>query len=217
MNTTIKGYEYLVLIAMIYMAIDLTSMVFAYKIIEIGPLVGAASSLIFPLTYSIMDVTAEVYSFQTAKKIIYFGLACDFIFAILVYLISQIPSSDSLQTIAYVQVLGQLVRAVVAQTIGVLTGAIINVYLLSKWKIMTNGRHLWLRSAGSSLIGEAIMLVISVSIALIGVLTLSQIFHLILFTYLYKVVFAFAISPLVSISAAFLKNKIGNIQLVPQF
>jgi len=203
-----KGYEYLVLIAMIYIAIDLSSMVFAYKIIEFGSIIGAASSLIFPLTYSIMDVVAEVYGYQMAKKIIWYGFVCDFIFAILVLLISHIPSTNQVQTIAYIQVLGSLLRAVVAQTIGVLSGAFINIYLISKWKIITNGRYFWLRSIGSSTIGEAVMLIISVFIALSGVIAFSKLLHLVVYTYIYKIIFAVIAAPCISIVAIILKDKI---------
>lgn len=210
MDRANKAYDYLLLIAMIYIAIDLSSMVFAYKIIEIGPIVGAASSLIFPLTYSIMDIIAEVYGYRTAKKIIWYAFLCDFIFATLVLAISHIPSTSQSETVVYIQVLGLLLRAVAAQTIGVLSGAFVNIYFISKWKIMTNGRYFWLRSIGSSTIGEAIMLVISVFISLLGVLSVSKIFQLIIYTYIYKIIFAIVIAPFISIIATVLKTKIGN-------
>ncbi|MHB1949413.1 MAG: queuosine precursor transporter [Gammaproteobacteria bacterium] len=210
MNKILKKYDGLILIAMIYIAIDLSSMVFAYKIIEIGPIIGAASSLIFPLTYSIMDVIAEVYGYNIAKKIVWYGFVCDLIFTILVLLISYIPSPTQAQTMAYIQVFGLLLRAVVAQTIGVLSGAFINIYLISKWKIITNGRYFWLRSIGSSTIGEAMMLIISVLIALLGVLTFSKLAHLIVYTYVYKVIFAIIAAPFISIIATILKNKIED-------
>ena len=103
-----------------------------------------------------------------------------------------------------------LLRAVIAQMIGVLSGAFINIYLISKWKIMTNGRYFWLRSIGSSTIGEALMLVISVLIALTGILSLSNLIHLIMYTYLYKIFFAVVAAPFVSISATILKKKMVN-------
>src|SRR6185312_984618 len=108
---------------------------FAYKIIKIGSVLAAASSLIFPLTYSIMDIIAEVYGYQSAKRIVLYGFICDVIFGVITLLISHIPSINESQTIAYIQVLGLLLRAVLAQTIGVLSGAFINIYLISKWKM----------------------------------------------------------------------------------
>lgn len=210
MNNTIKQYDYLIFIVMIYVAIDLSSMVFAYKIIKIGHVVAAASSLIFPLTYSIMDIIAEVYGYQAAKKIVLYGFICDLIFAITVLFISHIPSIDQTQTMAYILVLGSLLRAVAAQMIGVLLGAFINIYLISRWKIITNGRYFWLRSIGSSTIGEAIMLVISVLIALAGILSYSEMFHLIFYAYIYKIIFAILVAPLVSILATILKDKVAD-------
>lgn len=195
---------------MIYIVIDLSSLVFAYKIIEFGTIIGAASSLIFPLTYSIMDVIAEVYGYKTAKKIIWFGFSCDLIFATLALMISYIPSIDQSQTTAYAQVLGSLLRAVIAQMIGVICGAILNIYLISKWKIITNGRYFWLRSIGASAIGEGIMLIISVLIALTGILSFNQITRLICFTYIYKIAFAIVAAPFINILANMLKFKMQN-------
>lgn len=75
MNRNNKAFDYLILLSMIYMAVDLSSMVFAYKIIAIGSIVAAASSLIFPSTYSLMDIIAEVYGLQMAKKIILYAFS----------------------------------------------------------------------------------------------------------------------------------------------
>lgn len=195
---------------MIYVAIDLSSMVFAYKIIEIGPLIGAASSLIFPATYSIMDIIAEVYDYKIAKKIVWYAFACDLLFAILVLIISRVPSTNQAETSVYIHIFSPLLRAVIAQMIGVLAGAFINIYLISKWKILVNGRYFWLRSIGSSTIGEAVMLVISALIALVGVLQLNKLIQLIMYTYCYKIIFAIVVAPIVTIAATLLKNKIGD-------
>jgi uncharacterized integral membrane protein (TIGR00697 family) len=210
MNKLSIRYDYLILIAMIYVAVDLSSMVFAYKIIEIGPLIGAASSLIFPATYSIMDVIAEVYGHKIAKKIVWYAFACDLIFTTLVSVISHIPSTNQSETVAYSHIFGPLLRAVFAQMIGILAGAFINIYLISKWKILVNGRYFWLRSIGSSTIGEAVMLVISVFIALVGVLPMTKLVQLIMYTYCYKIIFAIVVAPIVSVVATLLKNKIGE-------
>lgn len=174
-----ESYQYLMLLAMIYIAVDITSMAFAYKIIVIKNVVLAACSLIFPLTYSIMDVIAEIYGYQLAKKVIWYGFICDFIFATLALFLSHLPSHDPSQTGVYVQVFGLLLRAVIAQMAGVLIGAFVNIHFLLKWKILTRGRYFWLRSIGASTIGEAIMLIISVLIALIGVISLRQLIILI--------------------------------------
>lgn len=198
--------EYLLFIVMMYISIDLASMVFAYKVIEVAGVVAIASSLIFPLTYSIMDVIAEVYGYKIAKKVVFYAFICDLVFSLLTLFISYIPSITQQESLAYKQVLGSLLRAVVAQAIGVLTGALFNIYLISKWKLMCKGRYFWLRSIGSSMAGEAVMLIISVLVALIGVLSINQLIRLIIYTYIYKIIFAVVAAPMISLIAVFLKN-----------
>lgn len=210
MKITNSGYDYLLLIVMLYVAIDLSSMVFSYKIITIGPIIGAASSIIFPLTYSIMDIIAEVYGYNLAKKIIFYSILCDVVFAVITLAISYIPSTSLTETTIYFHLFSPLLRVVFAQTIGVLSGALINIYLISKWKIMTNGKYFWLRSIGSSTIGEAVMLIISVLIALAGVLTPFKLFQLIMYAYIYKIIFAIIAAPCISIIAIILKAKINS-------
>lgn len=199
------------------MSVDLSSLIFTYKIVGIGPAIGAASSFIFPLTYSIMDIIAEVYGFHTAKKIILYSLLCDFIFASLAFLVSFTPSLNQSDNYTYALVLRPLLRAVIAQAIGILSGAFINIYLISKWKIMTNGRHFWLRSIGSSTLGEAAMLVISAFIALTGVLSFNDILRLITYAYIYKILFAIAASPIISFVAAALKRNLDETEYETQF
>ena len=76
--------------------------------------------------------------------------------------------------------------------------------------MLTNGRYFWLRSIGSSGIGEAVMLITSVMIALSGILSFSKLFNLIVIVYLYKIIFAIVIAPFISFVAQMLKNKLGE-------
>ena len=210
MNKIILRYEFLLFLVMLYVAVDLASMVFAYKIVSLKSIEFPAASLIFPLTYSLMDIIAEVFGYKVAKKIVWYGFICDFTFSILVVYISHVPSVVSSETVAYQNVFGLLLRATLAQTLGVLLGAFLNIYLISKWKVLTNGRYFWLRSIGSSGIGEAVMLITSVMIALSGILSFSKLFNLIVIVYLYKIIFAIVIAPFISFVAQMLKNKLGE-------
>lgn len=195
---------------MFYVCVDLLSMVFTYKMINVFGITFASSSIMFPLTYSIMDVITEVYGKSNAKKIIWYGLFCDAIFVISSFFVANIPSTSQTSTSAYFLVFGMLPRSLIAQTAGVLVGEQINVYLISKMKILTDGKHFWLRSIGASTLGEFFMLIISVLIALKGVLPNNEIYKLILFTYFYKIAFAIIISPFIAILAFFLKNLFGE-------
>jgi hypothetical protein len=158
-----------------------------------------------------MDITSEVYGYKIAKKIIWYGFCCDVIFAMFVLFVAQIPSISLSQTLKYQEIFTPLLRAVFAQMIGMLSGAFINIHLISKWKRITNGKYFWLRSIGASAIGEGCMLIISVFIALLGILNLYQIMQLIFYTYIYKIVFAFCAAPIINLIANLLKHNNKNL------
>ncbi len=185
-----QPYRYFTLMAMIYLACELASLVLSYKIVHVSFFYGSAASFIFPITYTWNDVLTEVYGFNQAKKIIWAVFGCDAVFVLLTFFISQVPSVDATQQAQYYTILSPLWRALSAEMCGVLVGAFINAMMISKWKLIVKGRWFWLRSICSSAVGEMIMLLISVPIAMLGVLSLPDMFKFLLCAYAYKLIFA---------------------------
>lgn len=179
---------------MLYLAFELSSLVLSYKIISLPFFFGSAASLIFPITYTFNDIITEVYGIKSALRTLFFVIVCDFIFIFTLLPIVHIQSPSDFQTVAYSTVLGGLYRSSGAEMIGVVIGAVINSAALSRWKILTKGKGFWYRSIFSSCIGEIVMLLISVPIAMIGILSTFEIAKLIGYAYLYKVIFAVIIS-----------------------
>lgn len=208
-NYSLESYKYITLLSMIYLSCELGSLVLSFKIIQLKFFFGAAASLIFPITYTLNDIITEVYGFNTTKKIIWFIFICDYLFVFLVFFAIQAPSPILNQQESYNLVLGPLWRSLSSEIIGVLAGAFINSFIISKWKIITKGKQFWLRSIGSSAIGEIIMLLISVPMALYGILSISEIGKLIIYAYVYKIIFALIISGPANYFANLLKSKEG--------
>jgi len=204
---SISAYKYITFLSMLYLACELASLVLSYKIIKLPLFFGAAASLIFPITYTWNDIITEVYGFKTTKKIIWFVFVCDYLFVFLIFFAIQAPSPLFHQEESYNLVLGSLWRSLSSEMIGVLVGAFINSAIISKWKIITHGRFFWFRSICSSAIGELIMLLISVPLALYGTLNTKEIITLILYAYSYKIIFAIIISGPANYLAHKLKSK----------
>ena len=194
---------------MLYLVFELSSLVLSYKIISFSLFFGSAASLVFPITYTFNDIITEVYGIKSALRTILFIILCDFIFIITLFPIVHIQSPDNMQTTAYATVLGSLYRSLGAEMIGVIIGAVINSAALSRWKILTKGKGFWYRSIFSSCIGEIIMLLISVPIAMLGVLSIYEIAKLIGYAYLYKVIFAIVVSGPAQFIATKLKKMEG--------
>ncbi|MBR3141937.1 MAG: queuosine precursor transporter [Clostridiales bacterium] len=147
-----------------------------------------AAVILFPLTYIIGDVFTEVYGFRNARAIIWLGFACSF-FAVMIYLITIVlPHPDYWENQdAYTAVLGTTPRVAIASFAGYLFGEFSNSIVLSKMKVATKGKRLWLRTILSTIVGEGLDSVIFITISFWGTMDNSVVLQMILFQYLFKV------------------------------
>jgi hypothetical protein len=110
-------------------------------------------------------------------------------------------------------VLGNVFRFFIANSIGILVGITINGYLIAKWKRMMNGKHFWLRSIGSSAIGELITSIIADIIAFAGTTSTMGVVKLMVGIFIIKLIYSILLAIPNSIIVMHLKIKEGfNLQ-----
>jgi uncharacterized integral membrane protein (TIGR00697 family) len=86
---------------------------------------------------------------------------------------------------------------VLASLSGYWLGEFFNSFVLAKMKVLTNGRWLWSRTIGSTLVGEAIDSVVFIAVAsLFGVFPWSLFITLAFTNYFFKVVIEAMMTPL---------------------
>lgn len=180
MNETAQEPRFLLFFAMLYTAIGIASLTLPYKLIGIGHFVTSGASVIMPFWYAIGDLIAEVYGYKIAKKLIGFSVISCLVYAILVSIMIATPDpvgwghqSD------FNYVFGSLMRATLGGDASVLVGAFLNAYFISKWKFLLHGKLFWLRSLGSSGIGETLQLIVACSIMYAFKMPFFQIIELI--------------------------------------
>ena len=66
---------------------------------------------------------------------------------------------------AFQRILGQAPRILLASFLAYLAGEFVNAYVLARLKVATQGRMLWLRTIGSTLIGQALDSAIFMTVA----------------------------------------------------
>ncbi|MBP5262640.1 MAG: queuosine precursor transporter [Clostridiales bacterium] len=155
-----------------------------------------AAVILFPVTYIIGDVFTEVYGFRKARTIIWLGFACSF-FAVLVYLITiDLPHPGFWENQgAYEAVLGTTPRVACASFAGYLFGEFSNSIILSKMKVLTNGKNLWMRTILSTVVGEGLDSIIFILVSFWGTMDNSQVLKMIVFQYLFKVSYEVIFTP----------------------
>jgi uncharacterized integral membrane protein (TIGR00697 family) len=204
----VKFSPWFLFIATIFTTCLITANIIAVKIIFIAGFALPAGVVIFPLSYLFGDVLTEVYGFGAARIVIWSGFLCNLV-AVLAFMIAGVlPAAPYWHDqSAYTAILGFTPHLLLASFISFLCGEFMNSFVLAKLKIATKGRYLWLRTIGSTIVGEGIDTVIFVSIAFIGSLPASAILTLILAQWVFKVLYEVVATPLTYFIVGFLKRK----------
>ena len=175
----IKGrdFEYFDFVMAAFVAILLLSNVLgAGKIASIDmPGIGAwpfgAGILFFPLSYVIGDVLTEVYGYGRARRCIWVGFCALLFMAFMSWVVVVLPPDANWHgQQAYEQIFGQVPRIVFASMVAFWAGEFVNSFVLAKMKIWTQGRHLWTRTIGSTVVGQGIDSLLFYPLAFYGVL-----------------------------------------------
>lgn len=166
--------------------------------------------ILFPITYILADIFTEVYGFKKARFIIWTGFGCSF-FAVLVYIITialPYPAFFENQD-AYKTVLGTTLRVAIASFAGYLFGEFSNSIIMSKLKVVTKGKNLWIRTIFSTIVGEGFDSVIFITISFWGTMENREVLKMILFQYLFKVLYEAIFTPVTYLVVKWVKNKEG--------
>ncbi len=200
------------IIAVIYVTCLLLSNLIAGKMWAVTESITLpAAVILFPITYIFGDIFTEVYGFRKARTIIWLGFGCSF-FAVAVYLITiALPHPGFWENQdAYATVLGTTPRVAAASFIGYLFGEFSNSVVLSKLKVATGGKKLWIRTILSTLVGEGLDSIIFVTISFMGTMDNATLARMILFQYLFKVCYEALFTPATYAIVNWLKKKEGT-------
>ena len=139
------------------------------KLIQIGPIEATAGLLIFPISYIVNDIIAEVWGYRKARLIIWYGFLMNFLAVAVFRLSILVPGSENFtHQEAFSLVMGNTLRITVASFIAFLIGSFLNAFVMSKMKIMQRGRGFSIRAVASTLVGEGADSIVFFSIAFIG-------------------------------------------------
>ena len=182
-----KNYKYLGIITTLYIAFQLISDVTAGKIVQLGIFIVSATVLYFPITYIFSDILTEVYGYAKARSVVWQALLASVIAGLIYQLVVWLPPAIGFNANeAFSRVLGSVPRILLGGWIAVWAGGILNDYVMAKMKIWTRGKHLWMRTIGSTIIGEGVNTFLFYTIALYSVLPNNLLINSILSGWLLK-------------------------------
>jgi queuosine precursor transporter len=161
-----KEFKHITAIAVFFVSVLLISNIASTKIIGLWVFDFDAGTLLFPLSYIFGDIMTEVYGFKRARRVIWMGFAMNILMALVLIGVGHLPASGMWEhQEAYNTILGLAPRIVFASMVAYTFGEFLNSYVLAKMKVWMNGRALWMRTIGSTLVGEGFDTVIFVVLA----------------------------------------------------
>jgi uncharacterized integral membrane protein (TIGR00697 family) len=152
-----------------------------------------------------------VYGYARARQVIWLGFACNLLAVAFIALAGALPAAgfwDGQE--AFQRILGQTPRILAASFAAYLVGEFVNAYVLARLKVATEGRMLWLRTIGSTLIGQALDSAIFMTVAFAGILSGSELAAAAIAQWLFKSVYEAAATPLTYLAVGFLKRREGG-------
>jgi uncharacterized integral membrane protein (TIGR00697 family) len=152
-----------------------TSNLLETKIIQVFGITATAGLLVFPISYIINDCIAEVWGFKKARLIIWCGFASNFLLIAFSQLSVRIPAAPFWEgEEAFNFVFGLAPRIAAASLLAFLVGSFINAYVMSRMKILSQGKHFSFRAIASTLAGESADSLIFFPVAFWGLVPFSE-------------------------------------------
>ena len=179
-----------VVVSVLFILCYIISNLMAVKVVGFfGLFYFDAGTITFPLAYMLGDVLTEIWGYKTARKTIILAFLCNILVVTCTQIGVWLPSPDYLDSIssAYNTVYSYVPRIVIASLTGFLLGELSNAWIMEKIKKRMKGRHLWVRTIGSSIIGYIFDTVPFVLIAFLGVLNGRDIMLMIVSQYVMKI------------------------------
>jgi len=122
-----------------------------------GVVTFGSGVLFFPISYVFGDVLTEVYGYARARRVIWAGFGGLAFAALMAWVVVALPPAPFWKNQeAYEVAFGTTWRIAAASMFAYFCGEFVNSFVLAKMKIMTSGRHLWMRTIGSTIFGEAV-------------------------------------------------------------
>jgi queuosine precursor transporter len=198
-----------VILAAFFVTALVVSNIIAVKLVEVSGRVFPAGLVIFPLAYLLGDVLTEVYGIRAARRVIWLGFACNLLALGAIQAAIHLPAADfwTENQSAYEDILGTTWRLFLASLAAYLVGELANAYVLAYLKGATHGRFLWVRTIGSTIVGEGLDSLIFITIAFAG--TGASLANPIVTTWLIKVGWETLATPLTYALVGYLKRTEG--------
>ena len=183
-----KIFNKFTIITTLFIMLLIISNLLATKMILVLGFVLPAAVIVYPFCFMVGDVLTEVWGFKVAKKVIWLGFFMNLLLIIFTNIAIPLTYPEFWKGQEHFQfIFGAIPRIVLASFIGYLIGEFSNSWSLELIKKITNGRWLFVRTIGSSVVGQIFDTVLFITIAFYGTMPNEVLITMIIAQYIFKV------------------------------
>jgi uncharacterized integral membrane protein (TIGR00697 family) len=207
---TLRDFRYYDLLVHIFVVILLISNLVAPKIVPIGWFRVSGAQVLFPITYIFGDIFTEVYGYSGSRRAIWIGLFASILMAVMGFATVHLPAAPEWHDqAAFATVFNMVPRVVISSLLAFCCGDFVNSFVMAKMKLVTQGKHLWTRTIGSTIAGQAVDTVLVIVLLFAGNKSWDTIGRLIVSAYAGKVLYEVAATPITYLVVNSLKRAEG--------
>lgn len=203
-----RTYRYYDLVMAAFVTVLLcANLIGASKVAALFGFTFGAGVLFFPISYVFGDILTEVYGYARARKVVWAGFGAMIFASFMSAVILAFPPAEGWpHQAAFETVFGGTWRIVGASLVAYFSGEFCNSFVLAKLKLRTEGRFLWLRTIGSTIVGEAVDSAIFYPLAFLGIWSTDLVLKVMLTNYVLKVLWEVFMTPFTYGIVNFLKR-----------
>lgn len=210
-----RQYRYYDLIMAAFITVLLCSnLIGVHKVSSInlpfyGEYIYGAGVLFFPISYLFGDILTEVYGYARSRRVIWAGFSALVFASLMAFVVTALPAAKTMsaeQQQAINLIFGQVPRIVMASLLAFWIGEFVNSFVLAKMKLFSAGKFLWMRTIGSTVMGEIADTMIFYPIAFYGIWSNEQLISVMIGNYFIKVLWEVAATPFTYFIVGFLKK-----------
>lgn len=209
---THRGFKLLNIFTGFFVAVLVVVPSLGSKFIAIGPFDFPGGTLIFPLTFIINGVLTEVYGFARSRRVIWIGMGCQFMAALMWWLVGVWPSAPFWHNQdAYAAILGVVPRITLGSFTAYFCGEFVKSMMLSKMKFAQGGRRGLIQSwrfIASSVVGEFVDSAVFMTVAFAGTQSVTSLVKLALTLWIAKIIYEAVALPL----SIWISNRVKQIE-----
>jgi uncharacterized integral membrane protein (TIGR00697 family) len=192
----------------LFCVILIISNIASTKMTQFAGLTLDAGTILFPLSYIFGDIFAEVYGWKVSRRVILLGFGCIVLNAAILYIVQVLPVASFWENQAsYEAILGLVPRITLGSIFGYLAGSFSNAWTLLAIRKMTGEKWLWMRTIGSTLVGQTFDSTVFCLIAFAGTMGNADLLALALSNIAFKVAIEAFFTPVTYRIVAFMKRE----------